>query len=73
MKYATIVAFAKEHGFRLSNNAIASRLGKRASKLCKEFGLERKSIPDERWGKVWSYPSAVLDEIFANEFGSTGL
>lgn len=73
MTHSTILGFAQKHGFKIKDSSTASRLGKRASKICQQEGCERESIPDKRWGKVWSYPDWILSEIFTQEFGSTPL
>ena len=66
--YSTIVGFAQIHGVKIPNTASARRLGKRASKICKQYGYERFQVPDSRWGYVWQYPDVILSEIFAQEF-----
>ncbi len=43
---------------------LASRLGRKASKLCKERGIEPDTLPDPRFGRVNSYPIGILKEIF---------
>ncbi len=64
----TVVGFAKVRNIHLPDNKTASRLGRKASKLCKDLNLERIEVPDLRWGTVKSYPSAVLSKVFAEEF-----
>lgn len=69
MKYS-VLGYAIRAGIQIKDNATAIRLGKKASKLCQERGETRESIPDNRWGKVWTYPEAILREAFAQELGS---
>jgi hypothetical protein len=38
--------------------------GKHLKKVCSEKNVELRTIPDERWGKVNSYPAEVLEEYF---------
>ena len=42
----------------------AKSLGRRASKLCREKGIDMGSTHDERFGKVKTYPKSVLEEVF---------
>lgn len=43
---------------------LASNLGRKASKLCKDLGITPDEIPDPRFGIVKSYPVKILDEVF---------
>ena len=43
---------------------LASSLGRKASKLCKERCIETEEIPDPRFGIVKTYPAHILKEIF---------
>lgn len=43
---------------------LASSLGRKASKLCKERGIETEEIPDPRFGLVKTYPTHILKEVF---------
>ncbi|GIZ15102.1 antA/AntB antirepressor family protein [Capnocytophaga catalasegens] len=43
---------------------LASSLGRKASKLCKERGIPTEEIPDPRFGLVKTYPAHILKEIF---------
>lgn len=45
---------------------LASSLGRKASKLCKDLGITPDEIPDPRFGIVKSYPVKILEEIFEN-------
>ena len=43
---------------------VASKMGLRATKYCKEQKIEMGKIPDPRYGEVNSYPKWVLDLLF---------
>jgi hypothetical protein len=45
----------------------SAAIGKRATRLCKERGLEVGSVPDPRFGKANTYPKHILDEVLADE------
>jgi DNA-damage-inducible protein D len=60
--YFTIKAFAHNHGFQLPNS-LANPMGRKCSKLCRERGLKIGKAPDERHGKVNTYPEAVIYEV----------
>lgn len=64
-EYFTIAGFGSLNGYTV-NVKIASKLGKEASKICKERGLLTDETPDPRFGKVKMYPSRVLSEVFNN-------
>jgi Rha family phage regulatory protein len=59
----TIVGYGTLHNMNISLS-IAGSLGKKASKLCKERGIELSSIPDPRFGRVHLYPENILNEVF---------
>lgn len=61
--YFTIAGYATLQGMSV-NLKMASRLGKAASKICKERGLKTDSTPDARYGVVKMYPTHVLEEVF---------
>lgn len=42
----------------------ASKLGRLASKLCREQGIAKGEVSDPRFGKVGTYPASVLDDAF---------
>lgn len=62
--YYTIVGYGTLHNISV-NLKQASSLGQKASKRCKDLGIETDTIPDPRFGKVKMYPESVLDEVFA--------
>tara|TARA_R110002020_G_scaffold144907_1_gene318106 strand:- start:3021 stop:3695 length:675 start_codon:yes stop_codon:yes gene_type:complete len=62
-EYFTIAGYGSLNGVSV-NLRLASKLGKRASKLCKERNLLTDTIPDARFGKVKMYPKEILNEVF---------
>ena len=69
IQWYTIIGFSNLYGIKL-NNQLASRLGKLASKECDNRNIKRSTVPDERYGKVYSYPAPVLQDVFTQQFGS---
>lgn len=61
--YFTIVGYATLHKIQCGLS-LACRLGRKASALCKNRGIELEEIPDPRFGKVKTYPEEVLKEVF---------
>ncbi|MFJ1411715.1 BRO family protein [Capnocytophaga canimorsus] len=61
--YFSIAGFATLNGLSYGRKQCAT-LGRKASKLCKEKGIEPEQIHDPRFGLVKSYPSEVLKEVF---------
>lgn len=61
--YFTVVGYATLHEIDV-NVKIASSLGRKAAMLCKKRGILTEEIPDPRFGRVKTYPEAVLDEVF---------
>jgi hypothetical protein len=45
--------------------AKAKAVGKSAAKICKEHDMNIGTVPDERYGKVNTYPTEVLEELIA--------
>lgn len=62
-EYYTIAGFGSLNGISV-NIKVASKLGREASKLCKQRGLLTDEIRDPRFGKVKMYPKQVLNEVF---------
>jgi phage anti-repressor protein len=46
------------------NMKMASSLGRKAAKMCRDRGIDVDSIPDPRFGRVNVYPEEVLEEVF---------
>lgn len=61
--FMTIVGFGTLHHISV-NLKQASSLGRKASNLCNERGIQTDKIPDPRFGEVKMYPSSVLEEVF---------
>ena len=59
----TIAGYGTLHGIHV-NLQIGSKLGKAAKKLSDEKGITLGSIPDPRFGKVYTYPKYVLEQVF---------
>lgn len=59
----TVLGFACSLGLELSLDE-CSNLGRQASRICKERGIETEKIRDPRFGKVGLYPESILNEVF---------
>jgi len=64
-KYMTILAYSRYKNIELPLKD-AQKMGKLATKTCKQYNVTMGSIPDERWGSVKSYPLIVLNHLFKN-------
>jgi phage regulator Rha-like protein len=62
-EYFTIAGYGTLNGVSV-NIKLASRLGREASKICKDKNLLTDTTPDPRFGKVKMYPKIVLDQVF---------
>jgi len=62
-EYYTIAGYGTLNGISV-NLKIASKLGRKAAKICKERNLKTDYIPDPRFGKVKMYPKKILNEVF---------
>ena len=60
--YFTVAGYCSYRGIRITSQT-ASRLGRRASKMCKSLNLPIEQLIDKRYGKVNAYPYEVLKEI----------
>jgi len=65
----TCIGYARWAKGESINNGDASRLGRRATKRCKELGVEPGTVPDPRFGIVYQYPKAILDTVWEELFG----
>jgi len=63
MKYA-VVGYANLHGLQISVQ-VASQIGKKASRLCREQRITIEQIKDPRFGNVNIYPKSILDQAFS--------
>jgi len=64
--FFTIAGFGTIKGMNI-NLSIASDLSRKASKICKDLGIQTDTIPDPRFGKVKMYPTQILERVF-NEY-----
>ena len=70
--YVTILGYCRLRGLKRSLTE-SQAMGKEATKRAREMGMKLGEVPDERWGKVKSYPTDFLDEIFCSELGEPNL
>jgi len=62
--YFSLVGYTSLNGIKTNRSGLALH-GRTLKKMAVEKSLILKSIPDERWGKVNSYPVELLDEYFS--------
>ena len=62
-EYYTIAGYSTLNGISV-NIKMASKLGREASRICKNNGYMMDEIPDPRFGKVKMYPRSVLNQVF---------
>jgi prophage antirepressor-like protein len=65
--YMTVSAYARKIN-KAMPLSVANSFGRKAAQLCKQRGLSVGSIPDERFGRVNSYPISILDEVAEDFF-----
>ena len=63
--YYTVVGFAVRNNIKGLGITLASKIGNRASKICKDLGYSIDDVPDPRFGRVNSYPASILRQVFA--------
>lgn len=61
--YYSLLAFCSIKNIKVSHSESIMH-GKHLKKICSEKNAELRTIPDERWGKVNSYPVEILEEYF---------
>jgi hypothetical protein len=61
--FLSIIAYARLKSLRLSS-AEMRQAGKDASARCRELSIRPGRVPDERWGRIGTYPEDILDELF---------
>jgi hypothetical protein len=61
--YYSLVGYCSIHGIKTNRSELALH-GMTLRKMVLETGKELRRIPDERYGKVNSYPVEILDEYF---------
>ena len=59
----TIAGYATLNGMHV-NLAYASKLGRAAKDLCRKRNIQTGALPDPRFGRVCTYPSMILKEVF---------
>ena len=62
-KQLTVIAYANMKGIK-ANSYNSSRIGRKATKLCREKQLLVGSVVDSRYGLINTYPEEILDEVF---------
>lgn len=62
--YYSLAAYCAIHGMKINRSEMAIH-GRELKKICGAYGSDIHKIPDERWGKVNSYPIEILDEYFS--------
>lgn len=67
--YLSILGYMKYNGME-DMNVDTNRLGRLASKMCRERNIEPAKIKDNRFGFVNGYPYEILDEVFDKEIYS---
>ena len=65
--YCTVLAFARSKKIKLPAETF-KLLGQRAKKTADYLGCLVGRVPDERYGKVNSYPREMLEDIFSDYF-----
>lgn len=61
--FMSVLGFANING-RTVSRTDAKTLGKQASKLCREQGIEPEKVSDGRFGSVNAYPQSILRQVF---------
>lgn len=67
--YLSVLGYMKYNGME-DMNVDTNRLGRLASKMCRERNIEPAKIKDNRFGFVNGYPYEILDELFDKEIYS---
>ncbi len=62
--FYSLAAYCAINGMKINRSEMAIH-GRELKKICGNYGSEIHSIPDERWGKVNSYPVEILEEYFS--------
>lgn len=66
-QYFSVMGYAASKNIRV-NLASATAIGKMASRSCKEAGVQTGEVPDQRYGRVRTYPSEILAQAFEEYF-----
>ena len=67
--YYTIAGYWKQMRKPITRQEAAA-LGKKATLVCKAVGAVKRSVDDERFGSVGSYPVNVLKMVYESEYES---
>ena len=67
--YLSVLGYMKYNGME-DMNVDTNRLGRLASKMCRERNIEPAKIKDNRFGFVNGYPYEILEEVFGKEIYS---
>lgn len=62
-EYFTVVGYCTLNKIKIGLQ-LASKMGQKATRICKLKGYPMDDIPDPRFGRVHTYPKSVLQEIF---------
>ena len=62
--YYTVMGYSNRNGIRNLTASVASRLGRRASRVCNDNNIPIEKVNDPRFGYVGSYPEEILEEVF---------
>lgn len=63
-EYYTIAGFGRLQGVYCGTK-LASRLGRKASAICRTRNILTETTHDARYGEVKTYPKNILEEVFA--------
>lgn len=61
--YFTVAGYGSLTGVSV-NIKLASKIGRKATAICRANGIEMEETPDPRFGKVKTYPKEVLEQAF---------
>jgi len=65
--YFTIIGYATKNKIKIGLT-LAAKLGRKAWSICKAKNYFMDEVPDPRFGRVRTYPTVVLNEVFSIEF-----
>jgi phage anti-repressor protein len=60
--YFSIAGWCSKHGAKLSLQDM-NNLGRKATAMCKNLGIQPVPVNDPRWGQVNTYPDSILMEL----------
>lgn len=62
-EFYSVTGYAALNGISVDRTT-ASKIGRKASRICKDRGIATGTVPHERWGTVKAYPLDVLEVAF---------